>query len=113
MTTTAAAEHRMQVANTVLSQLGGNRFIQMTGAKDLLAIDGGLQFKLPNNLCKDRINFVRIILDPSDTYTVEFGRITRVDHMPTYKALHSHDGIYCDNLTELFTQVTGLYTRLF
>ncbi|MGI9949502.1 hypothetical protein [Vibrio hyugaensis] len=38
---------RLRIANTILAQLGGNRFIVMTGAKQFVAIEQGLMFTLP------------------------------------------------------------------
>lgn len=102
-----------EIAHTILAQLGGRRFTSMTGAKDLLAIESGLQFKLPARFAKDGINCVRIVLDPSDTYTVEFGKITRRQGLPHYAVLASYDETYCDQLEGLFEDVTGLKTRLF
>lgn len=32
-----------QIATTILQQLGGKRFVVMTGAKDFIAIDNGLR----------------------------------------------------------------------
>lgn len=40
-------EHRLQVANTILMQLGGRRFSMMTGAKQFVAIERRLLFALP------------------------------------------------------------------
>lgn len=43
----------MNAADTILEQLGGGKFLAMTGAKNLVAMDKfGLQFDLP----KRRIN---------------------------------------------------------
>lgn len=37
----------LTVANTILHQLGGRRFIAFTGARDLLGDTNSLTFKLP------------------------------------------------------------------
>jgi hypothetical protein len=97
------------VAQTILEQLGGRKFLVMTGARDLMSFDNGtgLQFKLPRYTGL-KINFVRIKLDPSDTYTVEFGRV----HGLNYSKISEHEGIYCDMLQDLFTSKTGLDTHL-
>ena len=96
------------IAKEILSQLGGNRFIAMTGAKNCSDIGNGLAFQLPASLTKSRINAVKIILDPSDTYTVSFMRFTNTN----IKTISQHQDIYCDQLVELFEQQTGLYTHL-
>ena len=94
------------VAHTILSQLGGMKFVRMTGAKNI--IDGGkyLSFKLPK--AKDGINFVRITLRASDTYDVEFGRSQTLK----YDVKKKLTNIYADQLQDIFTKYTGLYTKL-
>lgn len=97
----------MSVAKTILNQLGGNKFLVMTGAKHLFDLGNGLQFKLPN-FAGVRINAVRITLDPSDTYSVEFGRVRG----STYSKLSEHNEIYADSLVSLLERETGLATSL-
>lgn len=97
-----------QIASTILAQLGGARFRAMTGARDFLAIERGLQFRLPSNFARDGINTVRITLDPSDTYTVRFLEVRGTD----VTEHHETSGVYCDGLEDLFTRRTGLDTRL-
>ena len=60
---------RMAVATEIVQQLGGRRFILMTGSHDFLALDSGVRFKLPTDegFNKQGINLVEIILTPSDT----------------------------------------------
>jgi len=108
---------KMQVANTIYEQLGGHRFKTMTGAYDLMATDDGtagmspaLCFKLPSCSAKNGINFVKIILDPSDTYTIEFAKWSWRARRKKFSEIE--DMIYCDQLQEVFTEHTGLYTRL-
>jgi len=100
----------IDVAKTILSQLGGGRFIAMTGAKNLIGDATSLTFRLPK--AKDGINAVKITLDPSDTYTVRFFRVgdRRTAYAQTDKSVHAD--IYADTLQELFTRITGLYTHL-
>ena len=100
----------LDVAKTILEQLGGGRFIAMTGARDFLGDANSLKFRLPK--AKDGINCVQITLEPSDTYTVKFMRIgdRRTMYRVTEKSVH--EDIYFDQLQELFTRQTGLYTHL-
>lgn len=98
----------MSIAKTILEQLGGNRFVAMTGAKNFGDTGNGLAFQIPAKLTKNRINAVKIELDPSDTYIVKFLRIGRSD----LKVISKHDMIYCDQLEDLFERETGLYTHL-
>lgn len=98
----------MQVAQTILQQLGGNRFAVMTGAKNFVGSDDALSFALPSNFARNGINRVRVTLQPSDTYTVTFFKIrgTKVAEIAT------RDDVYADSLQTVFKHVTGLDTHL-
>ena len=63
---------KMSTAKEILNQLGGNKFIAMTGARNLGATENSLCFKLPRGFAKDSINLVKVELDLTDTYTVHF-----------------------------------------
>jgi hypothetical protein len=100
----------MTVAKTILEQLGGGRFVAMTGCKNFVGTENALTFKIPR--AKDGINACEIKLEPSDTYKVRFFRVgdRRTGYKHTDKSVH--EDIYCDSLQDLFTRVTGLYTSL-
>lgn len=100
------------VARTILEQLGGNKFIVMTGAKQFTAYDRALSFKIGRN--SKSINHITVRLNGSDLYDVEFRR-TRNSRKSGYqsKIVAEHKDIYFDQLQEIFTQETGMYTRLF
>lgn len=95
---------RNERSSTILTQLGGNRFVKMTGARDLVALEDGLQFRLPARFARDSINRVCIKLNAGDLYDVEFGKVGRKKDpefgvmMPSYAALRSVEGIYSDQL---------------
>lgn len=97
----------MTKAQTILSQLGGNKFLAMTGAKNL--IDGGayLQFDLPRG-AKNKANKVRINLDADDTYTVKFFRFAKLD----LRFLGSVADVYASQLCTVFVTATGLEVAL-
>ena len=108
----------MKVAETILQQLGGNRFVAMTGAKNFVADGNTLRMSLPRNASK--ANRLYITLDASDTYTMRFfhyspARLNRKtytwsdDKVKEIKTLHD---VYCDQLQEVFIAVTGMYTHL-
>lgn len=122
-----------QIANTILQQLGGKRFLLMTGAKQLVAIENGLRFRIGRN--DSKANMVRIVLKADDTYKMEFIKIGNMvnsyaimakskDHddflrklkaaekRAEPKVLEEYDGICCDQLEELFNDYTKLATRL-
>ena len=108
----------VQIANTMLLQLGGQPFCYMTGAKDLIALTasekeehlGGLQFGLPRGLAKKGINKVRILLLPSDTYRVEALKVNA--RSLTFEVMGEAEGVYGDQLAEVFRDLTGLATSL-
>lgn len=107
------------VAMTILEQLGGNKFIAMTGARNLVFSKDSLTMSIPKNMSK--ANRLKISLNWDDTYTMRFYKYTapRLNHKAmTYtnektEEVVKYDGVYFDQLQELFTQVTGMYTRLF
>lgn len=101
----------MSVAQIILSQLGGNKFVKMTGAKNLTSDGNSLIFKLPSRFALEGINCVKITLDPSDTYTMVFYRQGRA---PSFKVnvVAEISGVYCDQLCEIFEAKTGLATSL-
>ena len=97
-----------QVAQTILEQLGGRRFVAMTGSKDFVGGENYLKFKLARGL-KNKATHMMITLQPNDTYFVEFLKWN--GKAMTFKAISQHADIYCDQLQELFTEETGYYTK--
>lgn len=98
------------VAETILEQLGGRRFIAFTGATKFVGSVYSLSFTLPGDgFCKNGINRVNIELMPSDTYTVKFYRLRRGTPLVT---VSEHTDIYFDQLQELFENETGLVVHL-
>jgi hypothetical protein len=98
------------VAKVILEQLGGRRFMAMTGAKNFTGSEYALNFRLPGSggFTKNGINHVRIELTPGDDYTVTFNRIrgTKVTE------ISKHEHAYAQDLQELFSRETGLDTHL-
>lgn len=99
-----------EIAKIIYSQMGGSRLAVMTGAKNFVAIENGLQFDLPKKrgYVRDGINKVQIILDASDTYTMRALKMKKFD----YDEIRSESGLYCDMIQNTFEQMTGLYTTL-
>ena len=98
----------MKVAQIILQQLGGNRFVMMTGAKNLLSGENYLQFNLASTMTKNKCNIVKIEVTPMDVYTVTFYNLRGVN----LKVLSEHNDVYYDQLVKLFETTTGLYTYL-
>ena len=96
-------------AGVVLQQLGGNKFIAMTGAKDFSRNDDKQQigFKIGRNA--RNVNYVRITLNSMDTYDMEFLNVS----VKGSKVKSKVDGVYNDHLQEIFTANTGMHTSLF
>lgn len=108
----------MKVADIILEQLGGNKFLAMTGAKNLLADGNTLRMTLPKN--RSKANRLYITLDPDDTYTMRFFRFTAGRlNMKTFAWIEDKtmevketSGVYADMLQDIFTSVTGMATHL-
>ena len=100
------AMDKRQGAET-LKQLGGNRFIMMTGAKHFGVGPNGMSFKIGKN--SKRVNHVTIDYDRGrDLYNMKFDWVT-IKGIKNKKTLK---GIYADQLQDMFTRYTGMYTSL-
>lgn len=108
----------MKVANIILEQLGGNKFLAMTGANHLVADGNTLRMQLTKN--RSRANRLYITLDGNDTYTMRFFRFTAGKlNKKTYEwtndkteEIKTVNGVYCDMLQDIFTATTGMLTSL-
>jgi len=98
----------MTTGAITFQQLGGNRFVAMTGARSLTQDETTFTFRLPNNFANHGINHVRIVLEASDTYYMRFGKL-RGDK---FSVIEECDGVYADGLRRTFTAVTGLDVSL-
>jgi len=94
-----------EVAQEILRQLGGKRFIVMTGSKNFVADKNLLGMKLARN--SSGANYMRVKLNGLDLYDIEFLSI-RGTNEPKVK--HQFNDIYCDQLVNIFEETTGLYT---
>jgi len=92
-------------AGVMLKQLGGNRFIMMTGAKNFGVGPKGAGFKIGRN--SKGVNFVRIDLK-NDLYDMEFFQV-RAGKMKLKSKVKQ---IFADQLQDQFTKHTGMYTSL-
>lgn len=108
----------MSVAETILQQLGGNRFLAMTGCNHLVGYNNAIRMVIPRNASK--ANRLHITLEADDTYTMRFfyyrpGRLnTRTGVFIEAKTFEVKliKGVYCDMLQDIFTDVTKMYTHL-
>lgn len=102
------------VAKTILEQLGGKKFLTMTGSYNLQYSskeDNYLSMHLrPNRL---GAKYLKITLTAMDDYTLTFSKMVGKGLNVKHVIIKEIPGIYCDQLEEIFTRETGLYTRLF
>jgi hypothetical protein len=107
-------------ATITIEQLGGRRFIAMTGSKNFLRGEVSetnpkpwLRMDLTTN--KAGVNRLKITLEANDTYTLEFYKMV-CGKSTNWEAKISKEqkieGVYSDMLQSIFTKVTGLYTQL-
>ena len=97
----------MEIANTILAQLGGNKFIAMTGSKNFIASKESLTMTLTKN--KVKAKYLSVTLNSNDTYTMLFFSLNR-----NFERVSKSEktGVYFDQLQSIFTEVTGLDTHL-
>jgi len=110
---TLTNEDKKQIAVTILQQIGGNKFLAITGSKvqyfgtDKDTGNVYLMLKLRRN--KARAQYLKITLDASDTYRMKFFSVDdELNHIVKWE----RDTIYDDGLAPVFEEVTGLYTSL-
>ena len=87
----------LKVPETILSQLGGNKFRMMT-----------LSMRIGRN--SSNSNYLKITLNAMDAYDMKFCKLTRKFEE---KSVTEYHNIYNDMLTDQFTAHTGMYTSLF
>jgi len=93
----------MSVADTILAQLGGSKFLAMTGAHTLLSDERALRFRIPTSA--QRINFVSVWLGPGDTYDMLFYRIS--NNGLEFQQIKEVRGLGTGDLRTVFTETTG------
>ena len=95
------------IAATIQNQIG-NRALYMLGAKNLIDHGDALSFRIRGSR---KANYIKVTLDPSDTYSIEFKKLGRA---PAYKVTDVADfsGVYVDSLHAIIERTTGLYTSI-
>lgn len=96
---------------TTLNQLtqsdnGSSRLVTMIGAKNFIQSqeENFISFRFMKGAA-NKANYIKITLDASDTYTVEFGYIRGMN----YKIINVSAGLYDDMLYSHFIEETGLH----
>lgn len=113
MTKQERIQEQMNIANEILRQLGQNKFLAMTGSKNLVATDCGLRMDLTANIAG--VNRLEITYHPgNDRYSLWFYKMTI--NRKTWDCILSKEqrfaDVYGEDLQRIFTQVTGLDTHL-
>lgn len=98
-------------ATIILQQLGGSRFIAMTGATNLLDLGNGIQMKIGRGAL-DGITHVRVVLNARDLYDISFERCAKKAGVMTVTAKGECGDVGVENLGELFTRQTGFLLSL-
>ena len=110
----------LSVAEQILLQLGGRKFVAITGSSHFLADEDSLSMRLIRN--QSGANRLRITLRWDDLYNMSFFyycppqyrvRNGKVAEMPeVHREIKTYEGVFFDQLRELFTEVTGLETQM-
>jgi hypothetical protein len=93
------------VACEILKQLGGRRFIAMTGASNMGCDNNSMSMKIMRNSAK--VTHVKIELTVMDVYKMTFYNCSR-----DLKVIAERENVYNDMLQDVFTSITGLNTSL-
>jgi acetolactate synthase small subunit len=113
----------MAFYNEILRQLGGNRFLAMTGCKNLVFCDkeNWLRMELQKN--QSGAKWLKITLNGLDLYDVEFIGNKRTTNKELAAlgvkitennpfTIKKFTNIYNDMLVDIFEKQTGFYTSL-
>ncbi len=109
-------EYAKEIVQIIYTQLGGNKFTTMTGAKLSYSINNKnqpvLHCKLPSNIqTKNSINLVLITYNVGlDVYEYTFIN-SRINHTEK-RIIKQIDEVYTDDLIQHFEKETGLYCYL-
>lgn len=101
------------IAQQILEQLGGNKFLAMTGAHTLGTSGSDLTFRLPRSARpRNGINFVTIAYRRiPDTYDVTFHKLGTGYSLESI-VVRKVEGVQAPQLRSIFTDTTGLETSL-
>ena len=98
-----------EVAKEILNQLGGGKFIGMTGANSFAARENSLSFRI----CRNPGHFkgVEITLNGLDLYDLKF---YRQKNAPSFEVTCEEvNGVYAEDLRAIFTNKTGLIVDIY
>lgn len=93
-------------AQTILAQLGGNKFIAMTGAKNLLSGSDSLSMKLGRGAANGITHLTVTLV--ADEYHMHFQSVRGMKVATKAEEF----GVYADQMRAVFTARTGFDTSL-
>ena len=100
----ANSDKNLLVAQTILEQLGGNQLLtMMIGAKLYRYNQKDVGFRYMKAE-RNNSNHIQIQLMESDLYKLEFWNIRGIN----CKVVETVEGVYAENLAEVFQKSTGL-----
>jgi len=108
------------IAETIIEQLGGNRFIAMTGSKDFVWDDKKLTLTFSlSGLAQKKGNRIQIEYDYNrDSYNLRLCKFLQptlkrvMEKKNLWEVRDSVYDVYFDQLQDIFKQWTGLNTHL-
>jgi hypothetical protein len=103
---TTPTEPAPTIPETILEQLGGNKFITMTGAKNIAGGNDHLSFKIGRN--KAGFTHCKIRHTSLDIYNFTFYKIRKCQIVVE----QIRDMVYADQLKEVFESETGMAVSL-
>lgn len=113
-----SSEQVKEIMLNLYLQLGGHKFVVMTGSKFVGYSEdehGNLQQLIKLSRNATTANRLYITYNEGlDLYTMRFTNLSvnRKDFSCKEKEIYSNEDVYFDDLQRVFTEVTGLYTRL-
>ena len=117
MTATIDREEALQIAQTIVYQMGGAGALKMmVGATDFTfdaKDDGDVALTFTFKMCR-KANRCEVTLNRGlDTYTMRLYRVVRkAGAAATIKVAYQGEDLYCDQLREVFRLETGLEIRV-
>ncbi len=98
-----------EITQAILEQLGGHRFLAMTGVKQMLALSNGLMVYIPETKY-GRGTVLKITLNAFDWYDLEVFTLKRGTRKRI--PLETAKDVDCSELMEVVERMTGLYLTL-
>jgi hypothetical protein len=95
----------LSVANEIRLQIGPTALF-MLGAKNLTGDVASLSFRIGRN--SHRVTHLRIVLEPSDCYTVQAIRVRG----SSVRTVETRDDVDCESLASAIRELTGMETRM-